>query len=154
MSKQQLESNINVNVKIRVRYAECDAQGVVFNARYADYADIAATEFIKVVAGSYQNLLDSGHDNQVVSLHIDWKASARFDDVLSLSVSLDHIGNTSFRLRTLCQKQTKDGDLEPLAEILTSYVVVSTDTYKKAPIPKFLLEQFRKSSVVNIDQAG
>ena len=30
---------------LRVRYSECDAQEVVFNARYADYADLAATEF-------------------------------------------------------------------------------------------------------------
>jgi len=32
---------------LRVRYGECDAQQVVFNARYGDYVDVAATEFYR-----------------------------------------------------------------------------------------------------------
>ena len=36
---------------LRVRYGECDAQQVVFNARYGDYVDVAATEFYRAVFG-------------------------------------------------------------------------------------------------------
>ena len=34
---------------LRVRYGECDAQKVVFNARYADYVDLATTEFLRAL---------------------------------------------------------------------------------------------------------
>lgn len=44
--------------RLRVRYGECDAQGVVFNARYGDYVDIAVNEYIRTLFGNYQNLLD------------------------------------------------------------------------------------------------
>ena len=39
------------NFLLRVRYGECDAQQVVFNARYADYIDIAMTEYFREVVG-------------------------------------------------------------------------------------------------------
>ena len=44
--------------RFRVRYGECDAQGVVFNARYGDYVDIAVNEYIRTLFGDYQRLLD------------------------------------------------------------------------------------------------
>ena len=66
---------------LRVRYSECDAQKVVFNARYAEYVDIAATEFMRAIWGGYDHLLERGIDFQVVNLNINWLASAHFDEV-------------------------------------------------------------------------
>ena len=48
--------------RLRVRYGECDAQGVVFNARYGDYVDIAVNEYIRTLFGDYQRLLEMGYD--------------------------------------------------------------------------------------------
>jgi acyl-CoA thioesterase FadM len=36
---------------LRVRYGECDAQKIVYNARYGDYVDLAATEFLRAIWG-------------------------------------------------------------------------------------------------------
>jgi acyl-CoA thioesterase FadM len=36
-------------VLVRVRFAECDAQNVVFNARYGDYVDVAVSEYYREV---------------------------------------------------------------------------------------------------------
>ena len=44
--------------KLRVRYGECDPQGVVFNAHYLAYFDIAITELLRAAFGSYQALVD------------------------------------------------------------------------------------------------
>ena len=71
-------------LKIRVRYGECDAQQVVFNARYADYVDLAATEYYRALFGGYHALIASGYDTQVVRLDIHWRSPARFDEVLAL----------------------------------------------------------------------
>ena len=72
--------------RFRVRYSECDAQGVVFNARYADFVDMASTEFWRALVGGYKALVARGLETQVVSLLINWKSPARFDDVMCARV--------------------------------------------------------------------
>lgn len=143
-----------VNIRIRVRYSECDAQQVVFNARYADYADLAATEYMRALIGKHQKLLSAGYDTQVVNLHIDWFASAIFDDVLNLSIYVTHIGNTSFQLTTDCTRINSNGDAEKIAIMKTTYVIVDTKHYAKSKIPNLLLENFSRSFSVVVDQAG
>ncbi len=142
-----------VNVLIRVRYSECDAQQVVFNARYADYADIAATEYMRVLIGNYQNLLREGFDNQVVSLHIDWLSSAKFDDVINLKVVVERVGTTSFSLLTTCERIDND-NVETIAKITAVYVVVDTKEYSKHPLPDVLKRNFQRAFNTTINQAG
>ena len=84
---------------LRVRYGECDAQKVVFNARYADYIDLATTEFFRAL-GFGEALVSGILDYQVVRLTIEWKAPARFDQVLEMSVYTKQLGNTSFTVAT------------------------------------------------------
>ena len=72
--------------RFRVRYNECDAQLVVFNARYADYVDLAMTEFMRSLGRDYNALLARGLDNQVVKMTLEWQAPARFDDVIDVHV--------------------------------------------------------------------
>src|SRR5215472_18328582 len=80
---------------LRVRYGECDAQKVVFNARYGDYVDLATSEFLRALG--YEEQLFSGElDFQLVKQTFEWKAPARFDQVLEVSVTAKHVGNTSF----------------------------------------------------------
>ena len=63
---------------LRVRYGECDAQKVVFNARYADYVDLATAEFLRSMG--YEKELQTGElDYQLVKQTIEWRAPARYD---------------------------------------------------------------------------
>lgn len=142
-----------VSLRIRVRYGECDAQQVVFNARYADYADLATTEYVRALVGKHQALLDKGYDNQVVSLSINWRASARFDDVIELRVYPSHIGNSSFTLTTDFYLQS-DKELRNIASANVVYVMVDSNSYEKRRIPDFLRERFEDSFDVTVDQAG
>src|SRR6266850_6007136 len=82
---------------LRVRYGECDAQKVVFNARYGDYVDVAINEFIRAI-GFSDALINGDLDFQLVKQTIEWKAPARFDQVLEIAVAAKHLGTTSFRL--------------------------------------------------------
>ncbi len=118
---------------LRVRYSECDAQKVVFNARYADYVDIAATEFFRAVFGSYQHMLDSGVDTQVVRMLIEWKASVKFDDILKIGVKTSHLGHTSFALQVEMRDYYTD---QPIAMAENVYVMVTAETHEKIPMPE------------------
>src|ERR1041384_5420817 len=82
---------------LRVRYAECDAQKVVFNSRYAEYVDVGLNEFLRA-AGVHDQFVTGALDFQLVKQTIEWKAPARFDAVLEISVFAKGLGNTSFTL--------------------------------------------------------
>lgn len=131
------------NFLLRVRYGECDAQQVVFNARYADYIDIAMTEYFREVVGGFQYLLDQGLDNQVVSLHIDWHSSAKFDDVLAISVTSTKVGNTSYSFKILINDYISQ---KLIAKSSMTYVMVDTQNYQKTPVPDWLREKLLSST--------
>ena len=85
---------------VRVRYGECDQQGVVYNARYGDYVDLACTEFLNAALGR-TSVAGGGFEFQVVKLLIEWSAPARYDDALEISVALKKLGATSFTTQSL-----------------------------------------------------
>jgi acyl-CoA thioester hydrolase len=116
---------------LRVRYSECDAQKVVFNARYGEYVDLAVVEFIRAL-GFGEPLISGELDYQLVKQTIEWKAPARFDQVVAISVRARHLGNTSFTL-TCIFRIADNPSVTATAE--TVYVLVDTHTLTKLPLP-------------------
>src|SRR5205085_1938604 len=105
---------------LRVSYGECDAQKVVFNARYADYIDITVMECMRSM-GYEQDLVDGTIDYQLVKQTLEWKAPARFDQVLEVSMYTKHLGNTSF---TLAADFRIAGEERVIVIVETVYVLV------------------------------
>lgn len=137
---------------LRVRYGECDAQQVVFNARYGDYVDVAVTEFYRALFGSYQALLEQGLDSQVVRMVTDWSAPARFDDVLQLEVSTLRLGNSSFALEVDIRRQA---DLAAIARAEVTYVMVDAQAFTKTAIPDAIRDLLQRGAAgVIVNQAG
>lgn len=136
---------------LRVRYGECDAQKVVFNARYGDYVDLATSEFFRALG--YGSELATGEiDFQLVKQTFEWKAPARFDQVLEISVSSRHLGNTSF---TVASEFRIAGELPVIVTAETVYVLVAQHTLTKMPIPPPLRSAMEKGAPgVIIDHAG
>jgi acyl-CoA thioester hydrolase len=138
--------------RFRVRYSECDAQQVVFNARYADYADLAVTEFMRTVAGSYTELLARGLDFQVAKLILEWQAPARFDEVIEARLRTLKLGNTSFVLE---QNMVRVADGAQLCRVEAVHVMMATEPFEKIRIPddmRELLEEGAPGALV--DQSG
>jgi acyl-CoA thioester hydrolase len=125
-------------VLVRVRYGECDAQGIVFNARYADYLDLLMSELVRAAFGSYQAMLDEKVDTHVVRCLIEWKAPARFDDVLALSIVRLAFGTTSFTAEVAMSRHP-DGEAVARAEHVN--VMVHTARKGKTPIPASVRER-------------
>lgn len=114
----------------RVRYQDCDAQHVVFNARYGDYVDLAVTEFLRATFPG-RDPFDGSLEIQVVRQLIEWTAPARFNDILEISVRALRLGTTSvtigFEIRIAGTRETI-----VTAELI--YVVVDASTWKKRPL--------------------
>ena len=80
---------------LRVRYHECDGQGIVFNAHYLAYVDMCAFEAEKALFGSHAEFLAHGADVVVAEANLKYRAPARYDEELVVSQYLNHLGTTS-----------------------------------------------------------
>lgn len=136
---------------LRTRYNECDAQKVVFNSRYGDYTDLATAEFFRALG--YEKEMQTGDlDYQLVKQTTEWRAPARYDQVLEISVSTKHLGNTSF---TLATEFRIAGDERVIVTVETVYVHVDHHTLVKSPLPAPLRAALeRGASNVTIDHAA
>jgi acyl-CoA thioester hydrolase len=122
--------------RVRVRYGECDPSGVVFNAHYFAYFDLALTELWRESAGGYGAMMEEGVDLQVVEATARYKAPARFDDEIDVTIEVTNLGNTSMRTRYAIDR---DGTLLVEGELV--YVFVDAGKLTKMPIP----ERFRSA---------
>ena len=119
--------------RIRVRYGECDPQGIVFNAHYLAYADIAITELYRERLGSWSAIVEHGYDAVVAEAKLRFRAAARFDDELDLRATVLELGTTSTTIRIDIER-----DGETLVECDLRHVFVSRETWTKTPIPDFV----------------
>lgn len=117
--------------RIRVRYGECDPQGVVFNAHYFAYFDIALTELWREALGGYRAMMDEGVDLVVAETSARYKAPARFDDELDLEVEVTRVGTTSLGTSLRIRR---DGELLVEGEMV--HVFIDRDALTKTPIPE------------------
>lgn len=116
---------------LRVRYGECDQQGVVYNARYGDYVDLASTEFLRATFAPL-NCFDGSFEFQVVKMLIEWTGPARFDDTLAIDVTLEKLGTTSYTLGFALRRANETATIVT-AETVNVYV--DPKTWTKAPLP-------------------
>lgn len=83
---------------LRVRWAEVDAQGIVFNGHYLTYVDIAITEYFRSLGITFpEGMLAYGSDLFVKKASIEYHASAHFDQWLQLYVRCGRVGNSSLQ---------------------------------------------------------
>ncbi|MDX6588356.1 MAG: acyl-CoA thioester hydrolase [Solirubrobacterales bacterium] len=119
---------------LRVRFHECDPQGIVFNANFLAYADIAITELYREAFGSWQAAMEEGGIDMVVAeAKVRYLAPLRFDEEVELVASVTRIGTTA---STTLIAIERDGDA--VAEVTLRHVVVDLKTREKAPIPDSL----------------
>jgi acyl-CoA thioester hydrolase len=116
---------------LRVRYIECDAQKVVFNSRYSEYVDVGMNEFLRA-AGVLGDFISGPLDFQLVKQTVEWKAPARFDQVLELRIAATRLGTTSFTIGTEFRVA---GEERVMVTVETIYVLVDGKTLTKLPLP-------------------
>jgi acyl-CoA thioester hydrolase len=122
--------------ELRVRYGECDAQGIVFNANFLAYVDVVLTEIWRASMGSYDALLAAGVDTVVGEANMRFRAPGRFDDVLRIEAGFDGLGTTSTTLKLWFRR----GD-DLLCDADIRYVFVDVKTWEKTPIPDEVREK-------------
>jgi len=117
---------------LRVRWAECDAQGIVFNANYFLYFDVGMTEYMRALGFMGDKMLEFF----TVRAEADYRAPAKFDDEIEIAVRCARIGKTSMTLKAAIFR----GD-ELLTEGALTYVHADPGTQEKSPLPRAFVEK-------------
>jgi acyl-CoA thioester hydrolase len=124
--------------ELRVRYGECDPQGIVFNANYLLYFDVVFTELWRVAIGPWLEMVERGVDAVVAEANVKFLAPARYDDVLTLAATISRLGRTAI---------TTDIDVlrgeQTLIQGQLRHVCVATDTWAKTEIPDWVRDGLR-----------
>jgi acyl-CoA thioester hydrolase len=98
---------------LRVRYNECDPQGVVFNAHYLTYFDLTMTELWRELGG-YQAMVDAGVDMVVAEARVLYRSPLRFDEEFEACAEIARLGETSMttHIRLACDgRRVAEGEL-------------------------------------------
>lgn len=115
----------------RVRYAECDQQGVVFNAWYQTFMDDAFDCWLRDLDPKFERF---GWEVMVKATKIVWHSSAVFGETFDLELEVSRWGNTSFDVSvtgSVEDRQVFDG--------LLTYVTVSTEQARPTAVPAELV---------------
>jgi acyl-CoA thioester hydrolase len=115
---------------LRVRYNECDPQGVVFNAHYLTYFDLTMTELWRELGG-YQAMVDAGVDMVVAEARVLYRSPLRFDDDFEVRAQIARLGETSMTTNLLL---ARDG--EAVAEGELRHVFIESGGGSTAQIPE------------------
>ena len=118
--------------RLRVRWSECDLQGVVFYPNYLSYFDHALTELWREAVGPFGQINDLGVDLVVAEAEIRYRASARFDDEIEITAWITHLGRSSMVME-MAVERCQDPAL--LAEGRLGHVFVALDGLQKREMP-------------------
>jgi acyl-CoA thioester hydrolase len=125
--------------ELRVRYGECDPQGIVFNANYLLYFDVVFTELWRAAVGPWQEMVTRGIDAVVAEANLSFRAPARFDDQLALRAQITRLGTTAI---TTAIDVLRDQELLVAGEL--RHVCVATDTWTKTELPGWIREGLQR----------
>lgn len=122
---------------LRVRYAEVDAQNVVFNAHYLTYFDVALNEYLRELGYDYHGLVKhQGLDFHLVKSTVEYLAPAHFDDELEIGVRAARLGTSSLTWALGVFRRGEDTCLNR-GEII--WVCAAVGTHKSHPLPADLV---------------
>ena len=120
--------------RLRVRWAEIDAQQIVFNGHYLMYFDTAVAAYWRALAMPYAETMEAlGGDLYVRKATLEYLASARYDDVLDVGMRCTRIGNSSILFTGAVFRQD---ELLVSGELV--YVFADPHSQTSKPVPESL----------------
>ena len=124
-------------ISFRVRYGETDQMGVVYHGNYAQYLEIGRVEWLREMGISYKTMEKNGIMLPVISLSLDFKKSAVYDDLIIVETKLVKTPLVKIEFDYIIYNEKK----EILVEANT--VLAFLDTITKRPIkcPDYILEK-------------
>ena len=136
LDKKQINRMKEHEVTIRVRYSETDQMGVVYHGSYVPYFEIGRVEWLRNKGISYKLLEESGIALPIVSMHLNYKKPARYDDLLTVRTKFKSY--SAVKIEFDCELWSEKNELLTTAHFIL--VFVDTKTGKPITPPQYLLD--------------
>lgn len=121
----------------RVRYGETDQMGVVYHGNYAQYLEMGRVEWLRSLGFSYKSMEESGVMLPVISLHVDFKKSATYDDEITVITKLKNLPAVRIEFDFEIRNQYD----ELLVTANTVLVFMNTKTKRPIKCPPEIMER-------------
>ena len=127
-------------IEIRIRYGETDQMGYVYHGNYAQYLEMGRLELLRKLGVSYKKMEEEGVMLPVISLNLNFKKSAYYDDVVNVKTQLKKI--PSVRIEFDYEITNQQGEILTTAN--TVLVFVNMKTGRPMKCPDYLLDKLQK----------
>lgn len=124
---------------IRVRYAETDRMGYAYHGHYAEYFEIARTDWCREIGLSYREIEEKGILMPVMELNIQYRLPAFYDDILQFRVYLKEL--PGWRMTMEAESFNSAGKLT--ARYRAELGFVNKSTMKPVRVPAFIYQSIK-----------
>ncbi|TKB45788.1 tol-pal system-associated acyl-CoA thioesterase [Thalassotalea mangrovi] len=132
---ERVNTAISFDYQLRVFYEDTDAGGIVYYANYLKFAERARTEWLRALGISQSYFLEQNLGFVVRRVEMDNKASARLDDLLTISTTIKQLKKASLTFEQAIKNQ--DGTL--LCQLTVLVASVNLQRAKPCAIPEQIL---------------
>jgi acyl-CoA thioester hydrolase len=126
-------------VEVRVRYSETDQMGVVYHGNYIPYFEIGRVEWLRNKGISYKTMEESGIALPIVSMNINYKKPARYDELLTVHTIFK--SQSSVKVEFDCAIYNQCNELLTTAQFILVFVLLKTG--KPVSPPDNILKLFK-----------
>ena len=127
------KSDFNFHTPVRVRWMECDAQGIVFNGAYMGYLEVAQSEYFRNLGFGIYRIAQIGYfDFAVIKTTLEYKSPARIDEMIEVYVRVSKFGNTSMTLNMEIYHPDSERLLTKMEAVYVGYDA-PTETTRRVP---------------------
>ena len=126
----------NHQVEVRVRYSETDQMGVVYPGNYIPYFEIGRVEWLRNKGISYKSMEESGIALPIVSMNINYKKSARYDELLTVHTTFK--SQSSVKIEFDCAIYNEAKELLTTAHFILVFLALKTG--RPIAPPDYILE--------------
>lgn len=123
-------------IEVRVRYSETDQMGVVYHGNYIPYFEIGRVEWLRDKGISYKIMEESGIALPIVSMNINYKKSARYDELLTVHTTFK--SQRSVKIEFDCAIYNESDELLTTAQFIL--VFISLKTGRPTVPPDYILD--------------
>ncbi|WP_339710121.1 thioesterase family protein [uncultured Kriegella sp.] len=129
-------------ISFRVRYGETDQMGVVYHGNYPQYLELGRVEWLRSLGISYKEMEKSGVMLPVISLCVNYKKSALYDDLITVKTQLKKPPLVKIEFDYEISNET--GEILATANTILAFIDMKTNRPIKCP--EYLLEKIKTIS--------
>lgn len=126
-------------ISLRIRYGETDQMGVVYHGNYPQYLELGRVEWLRSLGISYKSMEDDGCILPVISLSINYKKPAVYDELITVTTQLVKIPT----VRIEFEYEITDENQGLIATANTQLAFLDKSTRRPMRCPDYLMQKLQ-----------